>query len=188
MPGHRSAPQITTQRLLLREWRDPDRETFAAMNADHQVSEFLVRPVSRADSDKMVDRVERCWHDRGYGLWAVQRRDSGAFIGYVGLWPATFDAPFTPAVEIGWRLAYAHWGNGFAAEGGAEALRFGFETVGLEEIVSFTATANLRSIRVMRRLGMQHDPAGDFDHPAFERDDPGGRHVLYRLSREGWAE
>lgn len=187
MPRSRAAPQVTTPRLLLREWRDTDRETFAAMNADPRVSQYLVRPVTRADSDDMVDRVQDCWRRHGYGLWAAERRDSGAFIGYVGLWPAEFDAAFTPAVEVGWRLAYAHWGNGFATEGAAEALRLGFDTVGLSEIVSFTAAANLRSIRVMQRLGMHLDPAGDFDHPAFARDDPARRHVLYRLSRDRWA-
>lgn len=188
MPEDRVVPQVTTQRLLLRSWRDPDRHAFARMNADPRVSEFLVRPVRRADSDDMVDRIDRCWRERGFGLWAVERRDSASFIGYVGLWPATFEAHFTPAVEVGWRLAPEHWGNGFATEGATEALRFGFDVLGLPEIVSFTAAANLRSIRVMQRLRMHHDPAGDFDHPAFEPDDPGRRHVLYRLAREHRAE
>jgi len=188
MPDVRAAPQITTQRLLLRGWRDSDRDGFADMNADPRVSEFLVHPVTRADSDDMVDRIHRCWRERGYGLWAVERRDSGAFIGYVGLWPATFDAPFTPAVEVGWRLAHQHWGQGFATEGAQEALRYGFAVMEMPEIMSFTAESNLRSIRVMQRLGMHHDPTGDFDHPAFARDDPGRKHVLYRLSRHGWAE
>jgi RimJ/RimL family protein N-acetyltransferase len=187
MPGPRAAPRLTTPRLLLREWRDSDRDAFAEMNADPRVSEFLVGPVTPADSDDMVDRVDRCWRERGYGLWAVERRDSGAFIGYVGLWPATFDAPFTPAVEVGWRLANAHWGNGFATEGAVEALRFGFEVMDMPEIVSFTAAANRRSIRVMQRIGMHQDPTGDFDHPAFARDDPGRKHVLYRLARQDWA-
>ena len=188
MSGLRAAPQITTPRLVLREWRDGDRDTFAAMNGDPRVSEFLVGPVTPADSDDMVDRIERCWRERGYGLWAAERRDSGAFIGYVGLWPATFDAPFTPAVEVGWRLAYTHWGNGFATEGATEALRLGFEVMGMPEIVSFTAHQNIRSIRVMERLGMRRDPYCDFDHPAFEPDDPSRQHVLYRLSRADWLE
>jgi RimJ/RimL family protein N-acetyltransferase len=186
MPGLRAAPQVTTPRLLLREWRVSDRQAFAEMNADPRVSEFLVRPVSRADSDDMVDRIDRCWREHGYGLWAAERRDSGALIGYVGLWPATFDAPFTPAVEVGWRLAHAHWGHGFATEGATEALRLGFEVMQLREIVSFTAYGNIRSIRVMERLRMHHDPYGDFDHPAFEPGDPARSHVLYRLSGEDW--
>ena len=188
MSGLRAAPQITTPRLVLREWREADRDAFAQMNADPRVSEFLVRPVTRADSDEVVDRIDRCWRECGYGLWAAERRDSGAVIGYVGLWPATFDAPFTPAVEVGWRLAHAHWGNGFATEGATEALRFGFEVMEMPEIVSFTAHRNVRSIRVMERLGMRRDPYGDFEHPAFEPDQPGHEHVLYRLSRADWLE
>ena len=188
MPGPRGATQITTPRLVLREWCDADRDAFAEMNADPRVSEFLVRPVTRTDSDDMVDRIDDCWRERGYGLWAAERRDSGTFIGYVGLWPATFDAPFTPAVEVGWRLAHAHWGNGFATEGAVEALRFGFEVMDMPEIVSFTAAANERSWNVMRRLGMRRDLEGDFDHPAFEPGDPARLHVLYRLSRERWVE
>lgn len=187
MPGHPAVPRIATPRLVLREWRDSDRDVFAEMNADRRVSEFLVRPVTRADSDDMVDRIDRCWRERGYGLWAAERRDSGVFIGFVGLWPATFDASFTPAVEVGWRLAYAHWGNGFATEGAVAALRFGFEVMGVPEIVSFTAGANIRSIRVMERLGMRRDPYDDFDHPAFEQGDPARAHVLYRLARADWA-
>ena len=186
MEGLRAAPQITAPRLVLREWRDADRDAFAEMNADPRVSEFLAGPVSRADSEEMVDRIDSCWRERGYGLWAAERRDSGAFIGYVGLWPATFDAPFTPAVEVGWRLAHAHWGNGFATEGAVEALRFGFEVMHMTEIVSFTAVANERSCRVMRRLGMQRDVDGDFDHPAFAPGDPARSHVLYRLARDDW--
>lgn len=188
MPGLRAAPQITTPRLVLREWRDADRDAFAQMNADPRVSEFLVRPATRADSDEMVDRIDHCWRERGYGLWAAERRDSGAFIGYVGLWPAAFDAPFTPAVEVGWRLAHAHWGNGFATEGATEALRFGFEVMEMPEIVSFTASGNVRSTRVMERLGMRRDSHGDFRHPAFEPGQPGHEHVLYRLSRSEWLE
>jgi len=188
MTGLRAAPQITTPRLVLREWRDADRDAFAQMNADPRVCEFLVRPVTRADSDDMVDHIDRCWRERGYGLWAAERRDSGAFIGYVGLWPAIFASPFTPAVEVGWRLAHEHWGNGFATEGAMEALRFGFEVITLPEIVSFTAKGNTRSIRVMERVGLRRDPHGDFVHPAFESDQPAREHVLYRLSRERWLE
>src|SRR5262245_1955808 len=157
MPGHRAVPQITTPRLVLRGWRPADRDAFAEMNADPRVSEFLARPVTRVDSDDMVDRIDRCWSERGYGLWAAERRDSGAFIGFVGLWPATFDAPFTPAVEVGWRLAHTHWGNGFATEGAVEALRFGFEVMHLPEIVSFSAVANGRSRKVMQRPGVRRD-------------------------------
>jgi RimJ/RimL family protein N-acetyltransferase len=187
MPGSGGIPQIATERLLLRAWHDDDRRPFARMNADGRVSEHLLAPITRADSDELVDRVQACWRDRGYGLWAVERRDSGCFVGYVGLWPATFDAHFTPAVEVGWRLAPQHWGHGFATEGGRAALRYGYDVLGLDEIVSFTADANVRSWRVMERLGMRRDTDGAFDHPAMPPGHPSRPHVLYRLTREEFA-
>ena len=186
MPGPGAVPTIETERLVLRPWGGDDRDSFAHMNADPRVSEHLVGPMSRADSDGMVDRVETCWRERGYGLWAVERRDRGCFVGYVGLWPAVFDAHFTPAVEVGWRLAPAHWGRGFATEGGRTALGYGFESLGLDEIVSFTAVANVRSWRVMERLGMRRDHDGDFEHPVVPRGHPARPHVLYRLDRAAW--
>jgi RimJ/RimL family protein N-acetyltransferase len=178
-----AAPVVRTPRLVLRGWRDADREPFAAMNADPRVMEHFVEPYTRERSDPFVDRIERRWREVGYGLWAAERLDSGAFVGYVGLWPATFEAPFTPAVEVGWRLAAEHWGHGFATEGARAALDHGFDVVGLEEIVSFTAVGNVRSWRVMERLGMVRDPGGDFEHPLVPQDHPVRPHVLYRLSR-----
>jgi RimJ/RimL family protein N-acetyltransferase len=177
-------PRLETQRLLLREWLDADRGPFAALNADPRVSEHLVSPLTRAESDDLVDRIEECWRQRGYGLWAVERTDRAAFIGYVGLWPAEFDAPFTPAVEVGWRLAVEHWGHGFATEGGRAAVAYAFDVLGLGEIVSFTAGANTRSRQVMERLGMRRDPAGDFAHPSVPRGHRARSHVLYRLCRD----
>jgi RimJ/RimL family protein N-acetyltransferase len=180
-------PVVRTERLLLRGWRDDDRDPFTTLNADPRVTEHLVAPITRSDSDALVDRIERCWRRRRYGLWAVERLDTAEFIGYVGLWPASFEAEFTPAVEVGWRLAPVHWGRGFATEGGRAALRYGFEHARLDEIVSFTAVANTRSRRVMERLGMRRDDDGDFDHPAVPVGHPARRHVLYRLSREDWS-
>jgi RimJ/RimL family protein N-acetyltransferase len=178
-------PLIRTSRLLLRGWRDDDRDGFAAMNRDPRVMEFFVRPLTLQESNAFLDRIRDCWTHSRYGLWAVERSDLGCFIGYVGLWPATFEARFTPAVEVGWRLAASHWGHGFATEAARQALRFGFDMVGLEEIVSFTAAGNLRSRRVMQRLGMQWDPADDFDHPWVPNGHRLQPHVLYRLSRLG---
>jgi RimJ/RimL family protein N-acetyltransferase len=180
-------PEIRTARLLLRGWRQADREPFAAMNADPAVAAMLGQALDRAASDALADRIEAHWAREGFGLWAVDRLDEGRFIGFTGLARPRFEAHFTPAVEVGWRLAHAAWGQGFATEAGRAALEFGFETVGLQEIVSFTAVANERSRAVMERLGMSHDAGGDFDHPRLEPGHTHRRHVLYRLRRADWA-
>jgi ribosomal-protein-alanine N-acetyltransferase len=179
-------PELRTSRLLLRRWRDDDREPFAALNADPVVMEHFPAPISREESDAFVDHIERGLEERGWGLWAVEVPGTAAFIGFVGLNPATFDAPFTPAVEVGWRLAREHWGYGYATEGARAALDFGFDTLALDEIVSFTTHGNVRSRRVMERLGMHRDPADDFDNPNVAIGDPIRPHVLYRLERTSW--
>lgn len=177
---------IRTERLLLRRWRDADREPFAAMNADPAVVEHLQGPMSREGSDDFIDRIEQHWDEHGWGLWAVEVPEVAPFIGYVGLWPADYVEP--GMVEVGWRLAREHWGHGYATEAARAALEYGFTDVGLAEIVSFTVPQNERSWRVMERIGLVRDPGGDFDHP---RVDPVVhpelvRHVFYRLSRDGW--
>ena len=174
-------PELRTERLLLRGWRESDRQPFATMNADPAVVEFLNGSLTREQSDAMVDRVEASWALKGYGLWAVQVIDGPEFIGYVGLWDALFEAPFTPAIEVGWRLARCAWGRGFASEAARAALRYGCETLGLPEVVSFTAATNLRSRAVMERIGMTRDLARDFDHPSVPVGSPLRPHVLYRL-------
>jgi RimJ/RimL family protein N-acetyltransferase len=178
---------IRTERLLLRRWRDADRAPFAAMNADPAVREHYQGLASREVSDAYVDRVMAHWTEHGWGPWAVEIPGAVPFIGYVGLWPAEF-LPAGPAIEVGWRLAHQHWGQGYATEAALEALRFGFEDLGLDEIVSFTVPQNVRSVRVMERIGLVRDPGGDFDHPNV---DPVAypqlvRHVLYRLTRAQW--
>jgi RimJ/RimL family protein N-acetyltransferase len=178
---------IRTERLLLRRWREADRAPFAALNADPAVMEHFQGTMSREASDAFVDRIEAHWNVTGWGLWAVEIPEVAPFIGYVGLWPADY-VTGNPMVEVGWRLAHSGWGHGFATEGAREALRVGFEEVGLEEIVSFTVPQNERSWRVMERIGLVRDPSGDFDHP---RVDPVAypdlvRHVMYRLSRAAW--
>jgi RimJ/RimL family protein N-acetyltransferase len=178
--------ELETPRLLLRRWRAEDRAPFAALNADPVVMEHFPAPLSRAESDELIDRIEAGLDERGWGLWAVEVRDTGAFIGFVGLNPATFDAHFTPAVEVGWRLARDHWGNGYATEGARAALDYGFAELALDEIVSFTTHANIRSRRVMDRLGMHRDPADDFENPKLPSGHPMRPHVLYRLHRESW--
>jgi RimJ/RimL family protein N-acetyltransferase len=180
-------PRITTERLLLREWQPQDRAPFARMNADPRVAEHLGTPLESVESDALLDQFVARWAADGYGVWAVARLEDGAFIGFTGLSPVLFEAPFTPATEIEWRFVPEGWGHGYATESARAALRFGFESRGLEEIVSFTVPANARSRAVMERLGMTRDPSDDFDHPGLPAGHRLRRHVLYRVSREVWA-
>lgn len=175
-----------TERLALRRWTEADRDPFAALNADPAVMEHLQGLLSREASDAFVDRIEAHWNAKGWGLWAIEVMGGDPFIGYVGLWPA--DHLGAGMVEVGWRLASEHWGRGYATEAAREALRFGFEEVGLEEIVSFTVPQNVRSWKVMERIGLVRDPSRDFDH---SRVDAVAyphlvRHVFYGLRREAW--
>jgi RimJ/RimL family protein N-acetyltransferase len=170
--------ELPTARLVLRQWRDSDLEPFAGLNADPDVMRYFERPMSREESDIFVHSIRETIERQGWGLWAVGVTDGSPFIGFVGLNTPRFDAPFMPAVEVGWRLAREHWGHGHATEAARAAIAFGFDELNLDEIVSFTAPANERSRRVMERLGMTHDPRDDFDHPrAPARLNP---HVLYR--------
>ena len=175
--------ELRTERLLLRAWRDADREPFAALNADPVVMEHFPAPLSRAESDGMVDRIEATFREHGLRLWAVEVVDGEPFIGFVGLSAPGFQARFTPCVEVGWRLARAAWGQGYATEAARAAIADGFSRLDLDEIVSFTSRTNVRSQAVMRRLGMTHDAADDFDHPRLAVGSPLRAHVLYRLRR-----
>jgi RimJ/RimL family protein N-acetyltransferase len=179
-----SAGELRTQRLMLRSWRQEDREPFARMNADPRVMEFFPAPLSRQESDALVDRAIAHFAERGFGPWAVELRDPGEFIGFIGLSVPRFEAAFTPCIEIGWRLAAEHWGKGLATEGARTVLESAFGQLGLPEIVSFTTEPNLRSRRVMEKLGMTRDPDEDFEHPSIAEGHPLRRHVLYRLRRE----
>lgn len=176
---------LRTDRLLLRPWRETDLPAFAALNADPEVMRYFPALLTREESDAFAEGVQAEIEARGWGLWAVEVVGVIPFAGMVGLNEAVFRAPFTPAVEVGWRLAAGFWGRGYATEGARAALRHGFAELGLAEIVSMTAAPNTRSQRVMQRLGMHRDPADDFDHP---RVAPGPlrRHHLYRLRREEW--
>jgi ribosomal-protein-alanine N-acetyltransferase len=175
--------ELETPRLRLRRWRAEDREPFAALNADPRVAEFLSGPLARADSDALIERIESHFEEHGFGLWAVEIPGVAACAGFVGLSVPRFQARFTPCVEVGWRLASGCWGGGYATEAARAALAFGFGELGLDEIVSFTAPANVRSRRVMEKLGMSHSPDDDFDHPALPVGHRLRRHVLYRLAR-----
>lgn len=172
---------VRTPRLLLRRWRDADREPFAALNADPVVMEHFPNRLTRDESDALVDRIEAAFDELGYGLWAVEA--ATGFVGFVGLQWTRFAAHFTPALEIGWRLARPAWGHGYASEAAIAARDLAFRDIGLDEIVSFTTYRNERSQAVMRRIGMTHDPADDFDHPGLPVDHPMRPHVLYRLTR-----
>lgn len=176
-------PTLTTERLVLRPWRPEDRAPFAALNADPEVAAHLPAPLTREESDAFADRIEAGFVHDGFGLWAVEVPGVAPFVGFVGLARPGFEAHFTPAVEIGWRLARAHWGRGYVTEGGRAVLTHAFDEADLDEVVSFTVPANERSRAVMVRLGMTHDPADDFDHPRLPPGDPLRRHVLYRLHR-----
>jgi RimJ/RimL family protein N-acetyltransferase len=173
--------QIRTERLVLRRFEDADRDRFAAMNSDPRVMEHFVAPLTRAQSDAFIDRIEHRFVDRGYSLWAVDVVDGPGFIGFTGLWDATFEAPFTPAVEVGWRLAAEAWGKGYATEAAVAAIDDGLIRVGLREVLSFTAGRNTRSRAVMERLGLRYVPGGDFVHPSCPEGHPARPHVLYRF-------
>jgi RimJ/RimL family protein N-acetyltransferase len=180
-------PEIRTARLLMRRWRESDREPFAELNADPYVMEYFPAALTRAQSDALIAMIEAGFDRRGYGLWALQLLATGEFVGFTGLEVPSFQAHFTPAVEVGWRLARSAWGQGYATEAARAALAFGFEQEGLGEIVSFTSMANLRSQAVMERLGMTRDACEDFDHPALEQGHRLRRHVLYSIAHEDWA-
>jgi RimJ/RimL family protein N-acetyltransferase len=183
-----AGPELRTERLLLRRWRESDWEPFAALNADPVVMRHFPSALSRQESDAFVERIEAEFRERGFGLWAVEVMTSGDFAGMVGLHMAGFEAHFMPAVEVGWRLDQRHWGRGYATEAAFAALSFGFDQLALDEIVSFTTPANLRSWRVMEKLGMTRDPADDFDHPRLPVGHAQRRHVLYRLNRSAASQ
>lgn len=170
-----------TERLVLRGWRDDDRAAWAAMNADPEVMRYFPDTLTREQSDAMLDRMDAALAEQGWGLWALERQDTGEMVGFTGLAVPRHDLPFNPCVEVGWRLARSAWGRGFATEAAREALRVGFDEVGLAEVVSMTSVPNTPSRAVMERLGMTRDPADDFEHPAVPPGHPLRPHVLYRI-------
>lgn len=181
-----AAIEFDTARLRLRNWRESDRAPFAALNADPVVMEFFASRPDREQSDASID----AWTDqiatRGWGLWAAETLEGGDFIGFVGLAVPRWPLPFSPCVEIGWRLARPFWGRGLASEAAGAVLALGFERLELPEIVSFTTLRNQRSRAVMERIGLRLDPAGEFEHPALPEGHVLRRHCLYRLARADW--
>ncbi|WP_194715065.1 GNAT family N-acetyltransferase [Noviherbaspirillum soli] len=172
---------IQTARLRLRPWREEDKPPFRALNADPRVMACFPSLLSPSQSDALAERFQKFIEAQGWGFWAVECNATQAFIGFVGLHARPDALPFSPCVEIGWRLAHQYWGRGYASEAAGGALRFGFDRLQLEEIVAFTAVGNVRSRAVMERLGMREDGNG-FDHPALPEGHPLRRHCLYRIS------
>jgi RimJ/RimL family protein N-acetyltransferase len=179
--------EFSTERLRLRQWREPDLEPFAHMNVDPRVMEFFPNLLDRAASDAMFERIESKMLANGWGIWAVESKQDKQFIGAVGLQIPDTDLPFLPCVEIAWRLAFDYWGKGYATEAAQGSLRIGFEILELAEIVSFTAVGNCRSRAVMERLHMKKAP-DTFLHPSLPPQHPLAEHCLYRLSREVWMK
>jgi RimJ/RimL family protein N-acetyltransferase len=172
---------IETQRLFLRNWREEDRTPYAALNADPQVMAHFPHIQSRSESDNFIDRRTAEIDEQGYGFFALEVKDTQEFIGFTGLTITHIDAPFAPALEVGWRLARAHWGKGYATEAALACLHFAKDVLKAEEIVAFTSKDNLPSVAVMCRLGMTRDLGGDFMHPNIDPDNKTAPHILYRL-------
>ncbi len=180
-----SAPTIETPRLLLRPWRASDYDAWAALSADARVMEFFAGTIEReralADAAKIAERLT----ENGYGWWVVEVKGGAPYVGHVALQDVPFAAHFTPALEVGWRLAAEFWGNGYATEGARAALAFAFQTLHRSEVIAMTAKINVRSQRVMQRLGMAYDPGDDFDNPRVADGSPLRPHVLFRIARDG---
>jgi RimJ/RimL family protein N-acetyltransferase len=181
-----AAFECHTQRLMLRDWRDADRAPFAAMNADPTVMEFFPALLSPSQSDALIERFTSESTQRGFCPWALEEARSGAFVGFVGLHDVPHELAFAPSIEVGWRLARAFWGRGYATEAAEAALAFAFETLGVTDIVSFTSTINVRSQRVMQRLSMTRNSKDDFQHPGVPKGHALRPHVLYRLGADAW--
>jgi RimJ/RimL family protein N-acetyltransferase len=177
---------VRTARLVLRPWRDADVAAFARLSADPAVMAFLRPLPDRATCEAWVARVREHWRRHGFGQWVVECPGEAGFVGVVGLAKVPYEAHFTPAVEIAWRLASGYWGRGYATEAARAALDYGFGKLGLDEIVAVTVPANWRSRGVMERLGMTRAPEEDFDHPNVP-DGPLKRHLLYRRHRPSAA-
>ncbi|MFJ2932930.1 GNAT family N-acetyltransferase [Streptomyces sp. NPDC087219] len=174
-------PELRTERLVLRSWRESDREPWAAMNADPEVREHLGEPLTREESDAVLSAMRTDFQERGFGWWALEARETGEFIGRAGLDVVGPDMPFA-GVDVGWRLTRSAWGHGYATEAALACLAFGFETLRLPEVIATTTVRNLRSQAVMRRIGMTRDPADDFEDPSVP-EGPLRPCVLYRISR-----
>src|SRR5438445_9214907 len=180
------SPMLRTRRLILRRWTDEDRVPFAQINADPEVMRYRLAPLTSQESDDLIDEIEDCFSKNDFGLWALERTEDRRLLGFTGLATSNFGAPFCPAIDVGWRLAPDAWGQGYATEAALASLGFAFNEVGLAEVVAHTTSLNEASRAVMRRIGMTHDPADDFDGPWYPVGHPCRRFVLYRISERDW--
>jgi len=170
---------IQTERLVLRPFRDSDRDPWAAMNADPEVMRHFPAPLIRAEADALIDRVNARIAETGVGFWAIERTRDGVFLGFAGLNCIGHDIPVKGEWEVGWRLARHAWGQGYASEAGRASLEHGFGVMGLKRIIAYTASTNLPSVAVMQRIGMEAAPDQDFDHPLLAQGSPIRRHIVY---------
>jgi RimJ/RimL family protein N-acetyltransferase len=176
--------EIHTERLWLRQWKQKDLKPFATMSLDEHVMEYFPSTLDTKESEAMALKCQGLIQERGWGFWAVELKANQQFIGFIGLHIPSAALPFSPCVEVGWRLARPYWGQGYATEGAKASLHFGFSNLGLMEIVAFTSVLNTKSMNVMRKLGMQR--AELFNHPDISPDHRLFPHVLYRLPRDKW--
>jgi ribosomal-protein-alanine N-acetyltransferase len=179
--------ELETNRLLLRQWVENDLPIFAALNSDHEVMEYFPALLSIEESNEIAEKCKSLISERGWGFWAVELKSSGEFIGFVGLHIPKPNLPYSPCVEIGWRLIKKSWGNGYATEAGQEALDYAFNTLNLSEVVSFTTISNIRSRSVMKRLGFSNTHQ-NFEHPDIQKGHPLSEHVLYKISKQEWQK
>jgi len=173
-------PRLETERLILREWIDGDIQPFVDMNCDPDVMRFFPKHLTAEESRQFIAKSNSILLEKQFGLWAVEIKESGEFIGFIGLAIPTFETSFTPCTEIGWRLTKQSWGKGYATEGAKRVLQYAFKNLDLKEVVSFTSELNRPSIKVMERIGMKRSPSEDFNHPRVEKGHRLERHVLYR--------
>jgi 3-dehydroquinate dehydratase/shikimate dehydrogenase len=175
---------IETERLILRNWLDRDLPFFVKINQDPRVMEYFPALQNEEQSKNIIERCKQLYREKGYCLFACELKATGEFIGFVGLLDVNFEAYFIPAMEIGWRLAYEHWGKGYATEAAKSVLDYAFNTWSLQELVSFTTINNWRSRKVMEKIGMKQDPEGEFEHPLLAEGHPLRRHALYRITKD----
>lgn len=173
---------LETNQLLLRSWSKEDLLPFAKLNANTKVMQHFPKTLTMEETKKMMEVLKQRFIKDGFSFFATELKATGEFIGFIGLNIPAYTTPFTPCVEIGWRIDEEFWNKGYATQGAEACLRWGFESLGLKEIVSFTATSNIASERIMQKIGMVRDVAGDFDHPSLATDHPLARHVLYKIS------